>query len=267
MRDYFELISRDLQNKASLIREYFKIHQGENGRNKEDLLIEFLRDYLPKRYSLGTGFIIDTVGDNSNQNDIIIYDSFWSSILFPNNVSQFFPVESVYGVIEVKSMLNQAELKSTMTKAARIKKMPFKGIQQSPADLGIKEPLYTIFAYDSIDLKAIKIYLETEYGNTPLSERIDFIIVLNQGLFQTGNYFEIVHYGHPQSPFRKELGDEGMKKVKEKYPKEIVAWKLNENSLFVWYMWMMTYLSFSKNKISNLIDYLPKGTQWGTEIK
>lgn len=87
MNEYFTMLSADLKSKSELIREYFKIHPGENGRNKEDILVEFLRNYLPKRYSIGTGFIFDSEKGRSNQTDIIIYDAFWSSILFPERVS------------------------------------------------------------------------------------------------------------------------------------------------------------------------------------
>ena len=267
MKDYFNILSLELQGKAELIKEYFKIHSGENGRNKEDILLNFLRSHLPQRYSIGTGFIFDTNNEKSNQNDLIIYDSFWSNMLFPDNVSQMFPIESVYGIIEVKSTLNQTELRSTIQKAKKIKKMPAKGISREIGNSGFKEPLYSIFAYDSIDLANLKSQLEEEYKDTPLNERIDFIIILNKGLFYTGNYFDVVKYGQENSEYRRQLGVEGIDKIKKEFPIEIEGLKLNENSLLVWYMHMMTYLSYSNNKISNWIDYLPLDTNWGEKIK
>lgn len=267
MEDYFKVISNDLQNKANLIKEYFKIHSGENGRNKEDLLLEFLRSYLPKRYSLGTGFILDSSETKSNQNDIIIYDSFWSSILFPDSVSQFFPIESVYGVIEVKSKLDKKELKTTIAKAAKVKKMPTRGISKRAHSSGIKEPLYAIFAYDSLELSTVKEQLEAIYKDTPLKERIDFIVVLNKGLIYTGNYFDIVTYGQENSSYRQQLGKEGIDKLKEQCPYEIAGMELSENSLLIWYMYIMKYLSFSSDKISNWMDYLPNDKAWGKYLK
>jgi|GEM_PF-1830688 len=266
MNSYFKLISHELHNKAELIKEYFKIHPGENGRNKEDLLASFLRSYLPKRYSLGTGFIFDVTGANSNQNDIIIYDSFWSSILFPNDVSQFYPIESVYGVVEVKSILNEKELKTSLSKAAKIKKMPLNGLSRVTGLNYLKEPLYSIFAYDSIGLKTIKDYLVQEYKNTPLNERVDFIVVINKGIFFTGNYFEVAKYGQIDSPYRIQLGAEGIAKIKAQYPSEIEAMKLDENSLLAWYLYLLSYLSLSSEKISNWIDYLEPNTKWGEFI-
>jgi hypothetical protein len=266
MQDYFKVLSHDLKNKSDLIRDYFKIHSGENGRNKEDLLINFLKSYLPNRYSLSTGFIFDTNDVKSNQNDIIIYDSFWSSILFPENVSQFFPIESVYGLIEVKSMLDTNALKETIKKAKTIKTMPIKGVTRNLGFNGIKEPFYSIFAYESVSMEALKQTLATEYANTPLKERIDFIVILNKGLFYTGNYFEIVKYGMPNSQYRISLGQEGVEHIKNEYPSEIESWELNENSLFVWYTYLMSYLSYSADKISTMIDYLPPNETWGRKL-
>lgn len=266
MKEYFNILSKDLQNKSSLIKEYFSIHAGENGKNKESLIVNFLQAYLPKRYSIGTGFVFDADKSLSNQNDIIIYDSFWSGILFPENVSQFFPIESIYGVIEVKSHLNINELKNTIQKASKVKKMTFKGVSRSDS-YGIEEPLFSIFAYDSIDLKKLKQNLENLYKDTPLKERIDFIVVLNKGLLYTGRYFEIATYGTPKSSYRNSLGEEGIKEIKNKNPHEVKGMILNENTLLVWYLYLMSYLSLSSNKVSSWLDYLEKDdNKWGEFI-
>lgn len=266
MKNYFNLVSQDLKNKSSLIKEYFKIHSGENGRNKEDLIVNFLRNYLPKRYSIGTGFIFDTLNNNSNQNDIIVYDSFWSTPLFPENVSQFYPIESIYGVIEVKSTLDSKELEETIMKAQKVKKMRAKGISRDSLNSGLKNPFYSIVAYDSIGLETIKNKLIEFNENIPMSERIDLILVLGKGIFYTGAYFEIVKYGQENSPFRESLGESGMELIKKKYINQIAGLELNDNALLVWYMYLMTYLSFSKDKVSNWIEYIDESVPYGKEI-
>lgn len=262
MDSYFKVISDSIQAQSKLIAEFFRTHPGENGRNKEAVLLNFFKNYLPKRYSLSTGFIASSDSSLSNQNDIIIYDSFWSAPLFPEIASQVFPIESVYAVIEVKSLLNKNELHSTVEKATKVKNMTMKGIKRSDST-GIEKPCYCLFAYDSTDLVELKQYLCDLYQDVELDKRMDFILVLNKGLIYTGSYYGIVKYGEPNSLYRLGLGPEDLAALKETNPSEIGGMMLKENTLYVYYMFLMSYLSFSGHKIVNWLDYLKKDKDWG----
>ena len=263
MDNYFKVISDKIRSDSQLIAEYFRTHPGENGRNKETILLNFLKTYLPRRYSTGTGFIASSEPVLSNQNDIVIYDSFWSSTLFPELASQIFLIESVYAIIEVKSHLDETQLKSTINKAEKIKLMQVKGIKRMD-NKGIEQPCFCLFAYDSTDLPKLKLALQENYKNTPLNQRIDFIVVLNKGMIYSGIYYEIVKYGQSDSPYRKQLDEDGLKKLQEANPSEIEGMYLDKNTLYVFYMYLMTYLGFSASKIANWVDYLPSENQLGT---
>lgn len=261
MDAYFKFISDNMRAQSRLIAEFFRTHPGENGRNKEAILLNFLKSYLPGRYSLGTGFITSSDQVLSNQNDIVIYDGFWSSSLFPEVVSRQYLIECVYAVIEVKSLLDKSQLKTTVDKATIIKKMQVKGIKKH-GDVGLDNPCFCLFAYDSTDLIELKEELQKYYINTPLSERIDFVVVLNKGMMFTGEYYAIAKYGQPGSQHRLSLGEEGIRKLKEKNPSEIEGMQLQEDTLLIFFSYLMCYLSQSKDKIANWIDYLPNKT-WG----
>ncbi|SCX12099.1 hypothetical protein SAMN02910436_00860 [Ruminococcaceae bacterium P7] len=89
--------------------------------------INFFSKYLPKRYSVDKGIIIDSNGDTSDQIDIIIYDTQYSYFVFnksnENNKTVIIPAESVYAIFEVKPMLNKANMKYAEKKAASVRKL------------------------------------------------------------------------------------------------------------------------------------------------
>lgn len=84
-------------------------HLGERGRNDEEYLRRFLDKVLPRRFSLGTGFIVssDLAKACSGQNDIIISDQFWNSPLYRELVAEIYPIETVYATIEVKGVIQK----------------------------------------------------------------------------------------------------------------------------------------------------------------
>lgn len=84
-------------------------HPGEKGGLRERRVTEFLLKYLPRRYALGTGHIIDRHGKISNQTDIVIYDALNGLSLPCDKDYSLFPCECVYATIEVKTELNFSE--------------------------------------------------------------------------------------------------------------------------------------------------------------
>lgn len=89
-------------------------HAGERGSQRERTLMMFLEKYLPTRYALGSGHIIDTDGNRSNQCDIVIYDGHNCPLLLAEDGYQVFPIESVFGVIEVKSVAQSSTIKEAV---------------------------------------------------------------------------------------------------------------------------------------------------------
>ena len=96
------------------------IHPAEYGTYRERIVSKLIMPLMPKRLSVGTGFIITDTGKTSTQCDIIIYDT-QNTPVIENGEQRFFPVECVAGVVEVKSKLSKADLKSALLKLSRIK--------------------------------------------------------------------------------------------------------------------------------------------------
>jgi hypothetical protein len=86
-------------------------HAGEKGRALEQLVLNFLRDLLPAEYGLSTGFVVwlsPTGPKLSSQLDIIIYDAIRSGPLIRLSTCNVFPIEAVYGYVEVKASLRSS---------------------------------------------------------------------------------------------------------------------------------------------------------------
>ncbi len=144
-RKYLESRSRDLTQYMGMIGEEFRskidqlskilgdIHELSVGEYKESILRNFIRNFIPKRFSVGTGFVVfpgksawtEYVGDNadllnmtdyvtSQQIDIIVFDDFDYAPIFREQDFVVVRPESVRAVIEVKGFLKRAHVKSSL---------------------------------------------------------------------------------------------------------------------------------------------------------
>ena len=76
---------------------------GEMGACREEILRNYKRQFLPEKFKVGRWFIIDSDGNQSRQQDFIIYDAFNSPKAQNMDTIQVLPIESVFCTIEVKS--------------------------------------------------------------------------------------------------------------------------------------------------------------------
>jgi len=99
-----------LVSKLDAIRAAIE-HAGEKGRSLEGETISFLRTFLPSEYGLSTGFVVFQ-GPNgtqlSSQLDIIIYDAIRGGPIVRLSTCDVFPLDAVYGYIEVKASLRSS---------------------------------------------------------------------------------------------------------------------------------------------------------------
>lgn len=97
------------------------IHPGEFGNLREQICKDYLRSIIPMRLDLGTGFIINDKGSVSSQVDIVIYDRNSTPLIENSERQRFYPVETVVGIVEIKSDLNKSQFKLALNKLARNK--------------------------------------------------------------------------------------------------------------------------------------------------
>jgi hypothetical protein len=103
--DYATWLATSLSNYETLARTLVK-HRAEKGRIVESIVKSALRSLLPGRFSIGTGFAITASGGTSSQLDLVIYDGHFNAPIILEGGTGLFPIECVYGFIEVKSVLN-----------------------------------------------------------------------------------------------------------------------------------------------------------------
>ena len=86
-------------------------HGGEKGRALEQAVLLLLRDILPAEYGLSTGFVAYRADGEiklSRQLDIIIYDAVRTGPLARLTACDVFPLEAVYGYVEIKATIQSS---------------------------------------------------------------------------------------------------------------------------------------------------------------
>jgi hypothetical protein len=89
----------------------------EKGAPREDVILEFLKEFLPNNLGIEKGYVINLNGDCCDECDIIIFRR--SSPIFkisPTKNIYIIPIEDVFGVIEVKSVLTEYQYKNCQNK-------------------------------------------------------------------------------------------------------------------------------------------------------
>lgn len=83
-------------------------HRQSAGEAREEALAVLLRKYLPVRVGVDRGFVIDALGNESRQLDVVIYDRTVGTVFEVSGV-KYFPCESVLAVGEVKSDIGSSD--------------------------------------------------------------------------------------------------------------------------------------------------------------
>lgn len=105
----FEEISAKMKGDFNISAQFQ--HHGNRGSYREDSLKDFLTNgKLPDTFGIASGEIISQYSQVSKQMDAIIYDKSKSIIFEASESTKIFPIESVLGVIEVKSQLSKTKL-------------------------------------------------------------------------------------------------------------------------------------------------------------
>ncbi len=171
-------------------------HAGSKGASRENILRSFLAEgRLPAKYGLGSGEVVGRVRDTSKQCDVVVYDKLNGVTLLYDESSQVFPVDCVYGIIEVKSTLSKAELLDALEKIKTLKEM-------APDHSGLTivgnsliqcraRPFGVVFAYGLADnsLDSLLDNLREWEKETPNTFWPNYICVLETGV--------IYHHGKP----------------------------------------------------------------------
>lgn len=98
-------------------------HNGVMGDVNEQHFIQVLRKYLPRRYEVDQGIVIDSNGATSDQIDVVIFDHQYTPTLLDQHAHRFIPAEAVYCVLEVKPTISKQYLDYAADKAHSVRKL------------------------------------------------------------------------------------------------------------------------------------------------
>lgn len=96
-------------------------HPNAAGDAGEINWLKLFGDYLPRRYQVCNGFVLDSTGRRSDQIDIIVFDQQYSPFLLHQEGVTYVPAESVYAVLEVKPELTKAYIEYAGVKASSVR--------------------------------------------------------------------------------------------------------------------------------------------------
>jgi len=200
-REFHGLEREFLYEQRQMLIDYQKSkdvkHPRDVGDTREEILRRFLvmSGYLPKRYGVSekSARVASTTGHISKEIDILLFDPVDSvRLMSRESVYEVFPIESAYGVIQVKSQLNRREIKDGLENLAS-----FKALDRQPnqrARLVIRNGRSSergfgiLFAFDS-DLKWLDILREIEAFANKQPKRFwcNGVFILSKGMFLHGD--------------------------------------------------------------------------------
>lgn len=122
MKEAFSNVRDALRAKMTLASQSLS-HAATMGAVNEDHWTELLRSYLPNRYEVATGIIIDSTGGRSDQIDAVIFDRHFTPTLLDQKSHRYIPAEAVYAVFECKPEVNKGYIEYAQDKAASVRKM------------------------------------------------------------------------------------------------------------------------------------------------
>jgi len=262
---YFAEIANELKRKSDRVKEGFSTHALSAGQNREDLVGNFLREYLPKSFGIDTGLILSCEGEFSKQADLVIVDQLHNAPLFPSSTNKLWLVESVYALIEVKTDLTPSNLQDSLEKCVKFKRLK-RNFQEVPQLPRISESLFVLWAFNGPSNQTIKENITNAIKEMNIDEQPDFIIIPDQLLVTAGSYRRIVKFGMQGSQYQNE--------ILQKYPGKTYTdlfepyefLFLNENSLFTWLIWITSWLKGAGIRSALLEAYVDISKVYGEKL-
>ncbi|BEM85468.1 hypothetical protein SME41J_47920 (plasmid) [Serratia marcescens] len=115
-------LHEDIQLKLGTARKAFH-HPGAKGDASEGVWLDMLDTYLPKRYQAANAFVVDSLGNFSDQIDVVVFDRQYSPFIFKFGEQIIVPAESVYAVFEAKQTATAELVAYAQQKVASVRQL------------------------------------------------------------------------------------------------------------------------------------------------
>ena len=114
-------------------------HPVGKGDASEATWIDMLNQYLPERYKVRKGFVVDSHGNFSLQIDLIVHDRQYSPFVFRIKDIDIVPAESVYAVFEAKQQITADHITQARDKIISVRRL-FRTSRPAMTNEGLKAP-------------------------------------------------------------------------------------------------------------------------------
>lgn len=263
--EYLSDVAREMRARSASIRRDFATHRPSAGDNREELVQEFLRTHLPKKFGVSSGMIISHDGKFSNQADLVVVDERNNAPLYGATRNQLWPVEAVYSLIEVKTTLSPTELEDSIAKGRRFKRMNRRFCQAGEPQR-LQESLFVIWAFDAASPETFKVNLQRLLAPVPRAEQPDLIVVPDKFVVRTGQYLELSTLGQVGSAHRQQLHTQYGGNLDALIADPIQLYDLGENALMAWYVFFDSWLRQAGSRLTDPIAYLPPDQIFGKSV-
>ncbi|MGE5562433.1 MAG: DUF6602 domain-containing protein [Bacillota bacterium] len=115
-------LHEDIQRRLQSVRETVG-HNPSMGDGSENVWLELLRKYLPRRYAVEKAFVVDSKDRMSDQIDVVVFDRQYTPFIFVIENQKVVPAESVYAVFEAKQSLDAAMIAYAQKKIASVRRL------------------------------------------------------------------------------------------------------------------------------------------------
>jgi hypothetical protein len=177
---------------AKQLREDFQAaavvpHRGLRGDEVARLVRQFLNDRLPKRFTAGSGFVIDREDAVSKQTDVVIYDALNCPVYRASEEAAIIPNENVAAVVEVKSMLDKEKLFEAAENIEAAKRLRKTIVPDAAPVLIQSRTLGLIVGFETpLTLDTLEKHYREALKDRMFHSHVDGILVLDRALITLG---------------------------------------------------------------------------------
>ena len=199
----------EIQRKLATSRSTFG-HPGTKGDASERVWLRLLQTYLPVRYCAESAHVVDSLGNFSDQMDVVIFDRQYSPFIFNFEEQYIIPAESVYAVFEAKQAINAEQVQYAHKKIASVRRLhrtslPHPGGTYDPKPL--QHIIGGLLTFESDWSPPLGEPLQRLLGESTDQQRLDLGCVAAHGVFEYDNPsgFTLTAMAKPATAFLFEL--------------------------------------------------------------
>lgn len=166
-------------------------HALTRGEVRESEVIAGLRPHIPERFEVASGEVINAEGQRSLQQDVIIADKLIGTPFLATGGIGVFPIEIVYGVLQVKSSISPSEIAEAVENIRSVKTLipdgsrmarPIGPMPMATSTIGKPYGGIVAFSASSDLVKLGQAFIDANAAIPASENRCDALVVIDRAL-------------------------------------------------------------------------------------